>query len=486
MVTAQQGKETDAKESRCSVRLQEAGKDGPALMQCADRIRTKEDTMIKLPKEVARIMKTLTDAKQEAFAVGDCVRDALLGQKPIGWDIATDAGFDKLRELFPEAKVLSETYSILRMEFIEERYDDEGKFAGEDGIIIDVGTYRKRAAGVQADQAGAAPVQFSDQVEDDVARRAFTINAIADNPYQLVDPYNGREDIKKKLIRTTRPAEEIFCEDPIQMMKAIQYAAELGFDLTKEVFAAISQNYRLLEKVSVDKIRDAFTETLTAAHGGKGLGLILDTGILNIILGDAVVAHLTRREKSDLMVLAENIDKTYQVPERRLGLFYTCVSRKKATPSIDKLNFDAETYQHLTDAVRDMARLYFTAQPEELKKFIYERGWDRYQYLANLEKAQRIVFEYHSDTKIQSKMYMIDEFKRKGEAVFVEDLDIGANDLIEAGICTTDDAGKMLALLVETVHVKPNLNNYKELLKLAKKYKRSKFAAMTRGVKWLR
>lgn len=147
--------------------------------------------MIKLPKEVARIMKTLTDAKQEAFAVGDCVRDALLGQKPIGWDIATDAGFDKLRELFPEAKVLSETYSILRMEFIEERYDDEGKFAGEDGIIIDVGTYRKRAVGVQADQAGAAPVQFSDRVEDDVARRAFTINAIADNPYQLVDPYNG-------------------------------------------------------------------------------------------------------------------------------------------------------------------------------------------------------------------------------------------------------------------------------------------------------
>ena len=99
--------------------------------------------MIKLPKEVARIMKTLTDAKQEAFAVGDCVRDALLGQKPIGWDIATDAGFDKLRELFPEAKVLSETYSILRMEFIEERYDDEGKFAGEDGIIIDVASARR-------------------------------------------------------------------------------------------------------------------------------------------------------------------------------------------------------------------------------------------------------------------------------------------------------------------------------------------------------
>ncbi len=430
--------------------------------------------MIKLPKEVAKIMKTLTDAKQEAFAVGDCVRDALLGRKPVGWDIATDAPLDKLKELFPEAQVHSQKYSILRMEFIEEHYDDEGKFAGEDGIIVDIGTYRRGG------------LTFSDKIEDEVARRAFTINAIADNPYKIVDPYNGREDIKKKLIRTTRPAEELFREDPIQMMKAIHYAAELDFDLTKDVFEAIANNYRLLESVSIDKIRDEFTETITASHGGKGLNMIMDTGILNIILGADVVAHLSNREKSDLMILSQNIDKTYQVPERRLGLFYTCVSRKKAAPSIDKLNFDSATYQHLTDAIRDMAKLYFTAQPEELKRFIYERGWDRYQYLANLEKAQRIVFDYHSDTKIKSKMYMIDEFKRKGEAVFVEDLAIDANDLIEAGICTTDNAGKMLSMLVETIHVKPNLNDYKELLKLAKKYKKSKFAAMTRGVKWLR
>ena len=430
--------------------------------------------MIKLPKEVAKIMKTLTDAKQEAFAVGDCVRDALLGRKPFGWDIATNASLDKLKELFPEAQVHSQKYSILRMEFIEEHYDDEGKFAGEDGIIVDIGTYRRGG------------LTFSDKIEDEVARRAFTINAIADNPYKIIDPYNGREDIKMKLIRTTRPAEELFREDPIQMMKAIHYAAELDFDLTKDVFEAIANNYRLLESVSIDKIRDEFTETITASHGGKGLNMIMDTGILNIILGADVVARLSNREKSDLMILSQNIDKTYQVPERRLGLFYTCVSRKKAAPSIDKLNFDSATYQHLTDAIRDMAKLYFTAQPEELKRFIYERGWDRYQYLANLEKAQRIVFDYHSDTKIKSKMYMIDEFKRKGEAVFVEDLAIDANDLIEAGICTTDNAGKMLSMLVETIHVKPNLNDYKELLKLAKKYKKSKFAAMTRGVKWLR
>lgn len=112
------------------------------------------------------------------------------------------------------------------------------------------------------------------------------------------------------------------------MMKAIQYAAELGFDLTKEVFAAISQNYRLLEKVSVDKIRDAFTETLTAAHGGKGLGLILDTGILNIILGDAVVAHLTRREKSDLWCWQKTSIRLIRCLTSSGAVLYLCFPQK--------------------------------------------------------------------------------------------------------------------------------------------------------------
>ena len=122
-----------------------------------------------------------------------------------------------------------------------------------------------------------------------------------------------------------------------------------------------------------------------------------------------------------------------------------------------------------------------------LKKFIYERDMDRYNYLANLEKAQRIVFDYDSETKIKSKMYLLEEIHALGEAIFVEDLAIDGNDLIEAGICNSDDeAEKMLSMLVEKIHIKPNLNKRSELLKLAKLYKRNKLAAMTRGIKWTR
>ena len=301
-----------------------------------------------------------------------------------------------------------------------------------------------------------------------------------------MDPYDGREDLKKKIIKTVENPNESFFDEPIRMMKAIRLAAELGFDLSKNVYVAIKANYKLLEKVHIDKLRDEFTALVSAPYAGKGLNMILDTGIINIILGYEVVEKLTRREKNDLLVLSQNIDKTKQVPERRLGLFYACVDKKKAMPSIDKFNYDPKTYQHLVDAVHDMAKLYFTAQKPELKKFIYDRDMERYEYLANLEKAQRIVFDYNSETKIRSKIYLLSEVRQHNEPIFVEDLVIDANDLIEAGICNEENAGDMLKLLIEHLHQKPNLNNRAALLQLAKKYKRNKLAALTRKVKWLR
>ena len=98
--------------------------------------------MIKIPKEVKRIMKTLEDEKFKAYTVGGCVRDCLAGLKPYDWDVATSAGLEDLTRLFPDAKVVSEKYSVIRMEFIDEVYDREGDFVGEEGKIVDVATFR--------------------------------------------------------------------------------------------------------------------------------------------------------------------------------------------------------------------------------------------------------------------------------------------------------------------------------------------------------
>lgn len=437
--------------------------------------------MIKVPKEVANVMKILTDAGFANYAVGECVIASLMGEKPYAWDIITSAAYADLTLLFPKAEVLSEKYSVLRQELIEDICDEKGEIIGEEGVIIDIASYRK---------GNAVGEIFTDKIEEDLVRRGFTIDAIAVNPYisvnSIIDPYGGRDDAKKKLVKTVGDANKLFGEDPILMMKAIRYAAQFDFDLSKNVYEAIVANYRLLESVKPEKIRDEFTETLGALHAGKGLNMLMDTGVLGMILGEKEYRSLTHREKSDLMQLCEGIEKTKPIAERRLGLFYSLIGKKRALPSIDRLSFDEELHQHLVDAVYDMAKLYFTTQPQDLKKFIFERSMERYEYLLNIEKAQRLSLNYDSETKIKSKMYMLGEIKKNGEVIFVEDLAVDANDLIEAGICTRENAEKMLVMLTESTHIRPKQNTREELLKLAKKYKRNKISAWGRGVSWLR
>ncbi len=443
--------------------------------------------MIKVPKEVANVMKALTDAGFENYAVGECVLASMMGEKPYAWDIITAAKYEDLISVFPQAEVLSEKYSVLRRELIEEVTNESGEIIGEEGVIIDIASYRKKNVG---DETASGEKIFADKAEDDLARRDFTIDAIAVNPYvsvnSIVDPYGGREDVKKKLVKTVDDADKAFKEEPIRMMKAIRYAAQFDFDLSKSVYEAIVANYRLLANVKPEKIRDEFTDIMGAAHAGKGLNMLMDTGILAIVLGEKEYHSLTHREKSDLLQLCEGIEKTKPIAERRLGLFYSLIGKKRALPSIERLQFDEELHQHLTDAVYDMAKLYFTTQPQDLKKFIFERSMERYEYLLNIEKAQRLALGYDSETKIKSKMYMLGEIKKNNEVIFVEDLAVDANDLIEAGICTNANVEKMLVMLTESTHVKPQQNTREQLLKLAKKYKRNKISAWGRGVSWLR
>jgi len=440
--------------------------------------------MIKFPKEVKAIIETLEKANFKAFVTGEAAGDSLAGLKPYGWDVSTSAGLEDLKRLFPEAEVVSEKFSVVRLEFLEVVTDDNGEDV-ETGTIVDISTFRKGSAFADGKKTG--DVEFAETIEEDLARRDFTMYAIADCGHQVVDPYDGFGDIKKKLVKTVGVPAETFAEDPARMLKAIRIAAELDFDLAQNVYEAISSNYKLLEKVSVERFRNEFVRILAAAHAGKGLNMILDTGIINLILGEDVVAGLSKREKSDLVTLSQNIDRSKQVPERRLGLFYTVMDKKKALPSIEKFNFDEKTHQYLVDAVHDMPKLYFAQTKELLKKFIYKHGMDRYNYLANLEKAQRIVFDYDSDTKIKSKMYLLEEIHGLREPIFIDDLTVDANDLIEVGICDTVEEGeKLLGLVVERLHIFPLKNKRDEILKLAKKYKSNKLAVATRGIRWMR
>lgn len=427
--------------------------------------------MIKLPKEVRDIIKTLKDHGHNAYTAGLCVRDSLAGKKPIDWDIITDASLDELTGLFPEGKTVSEKLSIVRM------YGNESE--EEEQIITDICTYRKKTA--------PGEVAFSEDVKDDLRRRDFTVNAMADNGFEFIDEFGGRSDMQAKLVRTIGPADELFRTEPVKMLKALRITAELGYDFTKDVYEAMLKNHSLVASLPAGTIRKDFLAIMGGEHGGKALNMIVDMNMLADIIGDTA-NHLSGREKSDLIVLCQNMDKTKPIASRRMGAFISVLTEKKGLRVIEKLEFSGDLRQNLEDVAKDLPAFHFAQQPQQYKKFIYEHApMERSDYLLNLQKALMIIFEYSIETKVKSKMFLLKEFERNREPIFVEDLVINADDLVEAGITEDpEECEKLLGMLIERLHIEPNKNTKKDLLELAKKYKKNKLAAYFRGVSWIR
>ena len=424
--------------------------------------------MVKLPKEVKDIIKTLRDKGFEAYAVGVCVRNSLAGEKPLDWDVATDAGLDDIKGLFPEVKVMSEKLSVVRL------YGKET----EDQIITDISTFRKKA--------GTGETVFTDNVKEDLERRDFTVNAMADNGVSFIDDFSGRNDMQAKLVRTIGGADEFFSKEPVKILKALRITAELGYDLTKDVYEAIVKNHSLVKDLSKDKKRRDFMGILGGPYAGKAMNMIIDTGLLPDIIGETG-NHLTGREMSDLNMFCENVGKTKNISLRRMGALISILSEKKGMSVIDELGFTGNQRQNLEDVAKDMATFHFAQQPHVFKKFIYEHApMERTEYLLNLQKALMIIFDYSIETKIRSKIYLLGEFEKNNDPIFVEDLVIDANDLMEAGILdTSEECEKMLKMLVERLHIEPGKNTRKDLFEMAKRYKKNKLAAYLRGVSWV-
>ena len=427
--------------------------------------------MIKMPKEVKEIIRALRDKGYEAYAAGICVRSCLAGEKPLDWDVNTNAGLDAIKEIFPEGEVVSEKFSVVRL------YGNED---AEDQIITDIGTFRMKTA-----EDGTVP--FTDDVKEDLRRRDFTVNAMADNGFEFIDEFGGRSDMQAKLVRTIGSADELFRKEPVKMLKALRITASLGCDLTKDVYEAILKNHALVRDLPVKNLRGDFMAIMGGPSGGKALNMIVDMGMLPDIIGEAG-EKLSGREKSDLMTLCQNMDKTKPIASRRMGALISILSEKKGLSVIDRLDFTGKIRLNLTDVAKDLPSFHFAQQPAAYKKFIYEHEpMERSDYLLNLQKALMIIFDYSIETKVKSKMYLLNEFERNNDPIFVEDLVINAEDLMEEGISDDpEECDKLLHMLVERLHIEPKKNTRRDLLELAKKYKKNKMAAYLRGVSWIR
>jgi tRNA nucleotidyltransferase (CCA-adding enzyme) len=170
--------------------------------------------MIKLPNEIIHMIKTIEDAGFEAYAVGGCVRDSILGRHPEDWDLTSNASRVTLEALFPDAAIVNRKLGVMRI--------------SEGDITADIAAYR--IDGQYRDYRRPETVVFTEEIEEDLKRRDFTMNAIAVSPVRgVVDPYCGREDIERKTIRGIGDPGVRFEEDALRILRAVRFSAQLGF-----------------------------------------------------------------------------------------------------------------------------------------------------------------------------------------------------------------------------------------------------------------
>lgn len=230
-----------------------------------------------IPPEVREVIETLERAGFEAYAVGGCIRDSLLNLTPKDWDVTTNAAPEKIQGLFPET-YYNNTFGTVGVVFENPSH--------EALKVVEVTPYRKE--GRYSDARRPDEVVFTDNLEEDVKRRDFTINAIAYSPSknELVDLFGGQEDLKNRVIRAVGRAEDRFSEDALRILRSIRIAAELDFTIEEETRAAIKKTAQQLGKISKERIRDEFIRILNSDRPMEGLRLAHELGVLKFIAPD--------------------------------------------------------------------------------------------------------------------------------------------------------------------------------------------------------
>lgn len=268
---------------------------------------------LQIPEYVLSICATLRDAGHEAYAVGGGVRDALLGRIPKDWDVATDAPPERVQQLFPRTVptgIQFGTVTVLVREG-EQRTRDAAlhqvaapDVEGDEGTAKDAKGHRSEAVepsspdrvrtvevttfrGESGYADGRRPdeVRFIGSIEDDLMRRDFTVNAIAYDPVRqwLVDPHDGRNDLRQRLIRAVGDPDARFGEDGLRILRAIRLATELGFDIEPATGHALQRNGPALHHISRERIGQEWRRIITAAAAGRGLQLLARFDLLPYI-----------------------------------------------------------------------------------------------------------------------------------------------------------------------------------------------------------
>jgi tRNA nucleotidyltransferase (CCA-adding enzyme) len=445
-----------------------------------------------LPEDVKNIINTIEAAGYEAYAVGGCVRDSVLGRTPSDWDITTSALPMQVKALFSHTIDTGIQHGTVTVMLNHEGYE--------------VTTYR--IDGEYEDSRHPKKVSFTANLEEDLKRRDFTINAMAYNDREgLVDVFDGIGDLARGVIQAVGNPRERFTEDALRMMRAVRFAAQLGYTIEEQTKQAMTELAPTLNNISAERIQVELVKLVKSPHP-DWLRLLYETGISAVIMPefDAIMEteqhnphHCYTVGEHTLHAMLNIPDHAASLKELRLAMLFhdfgkactkttdedgidhfhghAAVSADLARSILKRLKFDNDTIHTVSKLV-----YYHDYKIEEAPKYvrraIHRIGEDLFPLILQVKRAD---FMAQSDYKRQEKENSLAvistiyaDIQDKSQCVSLKTLEVKGKDLIAEGISPGRQIGVILDAMLEFVIDQPEYNTKEYLLQHLSDFKETK------------
>lgn len=436
---------------------------------------------IKIPKDAESIINRLNEHGYEAYVVGGCVRDSILGRTPNDWDICTSATPDKVIEIFADQEVIP-----------------TGLKHGTVTIVIDhtpfeVTTFR--IDGDYSDSRRPDTVEFTTDIIQDLSRRDFTINAMAYNPKMgLIDPFSGAEDIKSKIIRCVGNAEERFTEDALRILRAIRFSAQFDFNIDSSTDSAIELLYQNLKNISIERITSELNKMIVCPSFYRQMLCreFLFTLIIpelkecvsydqrnpyhayDLYMHIALAVGFGNRDiVTELALLLHDIGKPQCQVFDELGIAHyyehAKISAALADERLKAMKYDNDTRKKVVELI-SYHDATFDDKPKHIKKWLNKIGEEQFRRLLEVRYAD--IFAQNA-MKMSQRLAYIDRIRERLDEVLaseqcfqLKNLAVNGNDLMEIDIPQGREIGHTLNWLLDMVINGEVENDKNELLNL--------------------
>ena len=409
-----------------------------------------ESVRIRIPNNIARLLQSLSAAGHDAFLVGGSLRDALLGMTPHDFDIATSATPPQVMALFEKERVIPTglahgTVTVL-----------------SDGEAVEITTFR--TDGAYADGRHPLSVAFTRRIEDDLARRDFTVNAMAYNEARgLVDLFGGRQDLARRCIRCVGDPETRFSEDSLRILRAFRFAAQLGFSIDEATYRAALALGDTLARIARERIGVEFLRLLSSPLPGETLERLAP--LLGQVL-PGIEVPLERLRQTDRLAADPILRLAFLLCRERKDERFSDLSPGESRREDGAVASAAHSLRLSGEQKQRLARLADLPSPDRLAaaEAPAVRRWMA-QYGADFPAVLSESALLGCPTERARRLW--EQEAPKHPCLSLADLAVNGRDLTESGLAAGRAIGPMLHFLLEAVLDDPSKNEKETLLKLA-------------------